>query len=118
VTRQLPLFEGRQPRGLMLSLSGTITEPGSQPVGPLSLGDEVYLLAVGRVVKVGHRYDRDGNLVRHHVVTVSEALPMADEEAGLDLARVLRRSVVEAIADSEGRVSLWSVDDETGEVGK
>lgn len=67
---QLPLFEGHQPQGAQLTLTGTITNG----VARLVLDQEVRLVVTGRVTGVNHKLvGKEDVLVRIHTVTVTDA---------------------------------------------
>lgn len=74
----LPKFEGETPRGVWLSLSGTITDETSQPPEPFHLGDELVFVVRAEVVGVKHARKADGKdaprvLIRQHIVSALEA---------------------------------------------
>lgn len=70
--RTIPEFEGETPRGLWLSLSGTITDETSQPPDIFHLGQELVMVVRVNVCGVKHTHKKD-DLIRQHIVTVEEA---------------------------------------------
>ena len=111
--RALPQFEGRQPLGAQVRLTGS----SDQHVGALEMDETVYVLVRGHVTRVTHQ---DGKIngaevfVRNHTVKASQVV-LLDPEDG---ARMLDEAALLS-EDAFGLAQMFEaagVDPTTGEM--